>query len=711
MKRARTKERQYKVSGKEALNMILRYIRKRLSEQIKAVSGIIIYLILFQILILGIPILDASVIVLGMVMVILGLAFFMEGLLLGIMPMGEEIGIKLPQKAKFGSILVIAFILGMGATLAEPAIAVLKVAGGSVLAWQAPLLFLFLNKYSAWLVGAVGIGVGIALILSMIRFLKGHSLKPYIYVMISLLLLLSLYAWIDPNLRNLLGLAWDCGGVTTGPVTVPLVLALGIGISHVANRGGSNTEGGFGVVTMASLGPVIAVIILGIIFSYMVPAPMTDVDFFSSSNPRKSFLFENDQQMKDYAVAKASLDAQLRVFNDDESALMSYVSELGRDEDRIHSVFGSRAAFRGWLLQNGSEELKKEYSDLILGSFEGLPQSGQSLNRQGIFYFIKNNALNALRAIVPLSLFLLGVLYIILRERLARSDEVVLGIAFAVIGMTMFGGGIELGLAKVGDQVGSNLPVAFTKMEFAEGQKLIRGFDESIIATAITTDGSQDKFFYYQDGDRMVAVPYEPENHDFAQRIYRYTPVRGPLFGNGTFSMAGIVVVLLFAFVMGYSATLAEPALNALGLTVEDITVGALKKSMLLQAVALGVGVGISLGVAKIIWNLSLFWLLAPLYLLLLIFTRFSSEEFVNIGWDSAGVTTGPITVPLVLSMGLGIGSQVGVVEGFGILSLASACPIISVLGMGLYVNYKRRAFLKEYESDEFEGSAEEIAV
>jgi len=68
----------------------------------------------------------------------------------------------------------------------------------------------------------------------------------------------------------------------------------------------------------------------------------------------------------------------------------------------------------------------------------------------------------------------------------------------------------------------------------------------------------------------------------------------------------------------------------------------------------------------------------------------------VNIGWDSAGVTTGPITVPLVLAMGLGISGQIGVVEGFGVLALASVWPVLSVLIVGLYVTMKRKAALRE---------------
>jgi hypothetical protein len=160
--------------------------------------------------------------------------------------------------------------------------------------------------------------------------------------------------------------------------------------------------------------------------------------------------------------------------------------------------------------------------------------------------------------------------------------------------------------------------------------------------------------------------------------------------------MTGIMVVLLFAFFMGYGATLAEPALNALGTTVESITVGTFKKTLLMQSVALGVGLGIALGVGKIIWDIPLVWMLAPLYTALLFVTWISTEEFVNIGWDSAGVTTGPITVPLVLAMGLGIGTQSGVVEGFGILAIASVCPILSVLLVGLWVTARRQAVLAE---------------
>jgi hypothetical protein len=98
-----------------------------------------------------------------------------------------------------------------------------------------------------------------------------------------------------------------------------------------------------------------------------------------------------------------------------------------------------------------------------------------------------------------------------------------------------------------------------------------------------------------------------------------------------------------------------------------------------------GVGCGIALGLTKLIFDLPLVWLIVPPYLLAAALTAVSSEEFVNVAWDSAGVTTGPITVPLVLAMGIGFGNATQAVEGFGILCLASIGPIISVLLTGLW--------------------------
>jgi hypothetical protein len=194
--------------------------------------------------------------------------------------------------------------------------------------------------------------------------------------------------------------------------------------------------------------------------------------------------------------------------------------------------------------------------------------------------------------------------------------------------MIIFNLGLSYGLSKLGGQSGGLVPAAFLQLESVEGS---------------------------------------------------------PLY----FLSLGLLIALSFAWFLGFGATLAEPALNALGFTVENLTHGSFKKSTLMYAVSLGVATGISIGVAKIIFDIPIAYLVIPGYLIAIVLTIFSTEEFVNIAWDSAGVTTGPVTVPLVLAMGLGFGNAMGAVEGFGILSMASVGPIIFVLSAGIYSRWK----------------------
>ena len=165
----------------------------------------------------------------------------------------------------------------------------------------------------------------------------------------------------------------------------------------------------------------------------------------------------------------------------------------------------------------------------------------------------------------------------------------------------------------------------------------------------------------------------------------------------------GILIALAFAWILGFGATLVEPALNALGLTVENLTNGAFRKATLMYAVSLGVAFGITIGVVKIIYGIPIFYLVLPGYIAAIVLTALSNEEFVNVAWDSAGVTTGPVTVPLVLAMGLGLGDAVSAVEGFGILAMASIGPIIAVLATGLYVQWaaKRRHEQEELAAED----------
>jgi len=529
--------KQLQLTSDNIYRLLTPYVSVRLWDQVRAVVPLGLYLVLFQLLILRQTVSDSWVIAAGMSAAIVGLMLFMEGLKLGLMPFGEEIGNKLPRHVTLPVVLVVAFLLGIGVTFAEPAIGALKTVGSIVNPTRAPYLWALLNQWSGVLVLVVGMGVGLAAVLGTLRFLNNWSLKPFIYLTLAPLLGLTFVAMNDDNMAKIIGLAWDCGAVTTGPVTVPLVLSLGIGIAS-AGGGGRSSLSGFGIVTLASLFPVLGV--LGLSFYIVSTVPV------------------------DTILAAATSVAQ-------------------------------SASSTVWYEQSPWSE--------VVGGF---------------------------RAIVPLVLFLLIILKLVLREKVHEVGIVTYGLVLCVLGMIVFNLGLSYGLSKLGTQSGSIIPGAFTQLDHIKGTPL-----------------------------------------------YLYE--------------VGIGIALFFAWALGFGATLAEPALNALGITVENLTNGVFKKRMLLYAVSIGVGFGIAVGVLKIIFDIPIGGLLIGGYLVTLILTFFASEEFVNIAWDSAGVTTGPVTVPLVLAMGLGFGDAVDAVEGFGILSMASVGPILSVLGTGVWVQYRAR--------------------
>ena len=521
-----------KLQSADIYNLLAPYFNVRLIEQVKAVFPLAIYLILFQILILRQPVQEAVLITGGLGAVILGLMVFMEGLKLGLMPFGEVIGTNLPKKSPLPVVLLIAFLLGIGVTFAEPAIGALQAVGSIVNVEKAPYLRTLLGEWAGTLVLVVGMGVGLAAVLGTSRFLYNWSLKPMIYMALVPTIGLTVYCMQDPDLAKILGLAWDCGAVTTGPVTVPLVLALGIGIAASGGKGESSLSG-FGIVTLASLFPIIAVLCLAV-----------------------------------------------------------YVSTVTTPEAIIAAAQASTAvaAVPAWHELTPWAEIK-----------------------------------GGAQAIIPLVIFLFLVLKLVLREKVQEAGILTYGLVLCVTGMMIFNVGLSYGLAKLGEQSGSMVPAAFKGIEAVAGSPL-----------------------------------------------YTYA--------------LGIFIAGIFAWLLGFGATLAEPALNALGQTVETLTNGSFKKTTLMYAVSIGVGFGLTLGVMKIIFEWPIAYMVIVGYTIGIVLTALSSEEFVNVAWDSAGVTTGPITVPLVLAMGLGFGNAVEAVEGFGILSMASICPIVSVLITGLWV-------------------------
>ncbi|MEF8699837.1 MAG: DUF1538 domain-containing protein [Candidatus Accumulibacter sp. UW20] len=508
------------------------YVSFRFVEQMRAVLPLALMLIGFQALALRTSLLDTESVALGIFSVITGLMIFTEGVKYGLMPFAENVGFEMPGRTHPSVLLLFSMLLGAAATFAEPAIGALQAAASAVSPERAPWLRQLLGPYVGWLVLAVAGGVGLAVSVGILRMMFGWQLKKMILLIVPPALLLTAWCAQQPELAPVIGLAWDCGGITTGPVTVPLVLAMGVGVAASTGRS-DNPLSGFGIVTLASIFPVLTVLCTAI-----------------------------------------------------------YLTSEGASA--IRPVLPPELA--GW-------EQQTPYAEII----------------------------GALRAIVPLVLLLVLVQTQLLGQKIRQRNVFVYGISTAVAGMVLFNLGLTAGLVALGEQAGTNVPWAFST-------------------------------------HRISGAP----------ALYPFA--------------LGIAMTLLFAFAIGYGATIAEPALNAMGMTVENLTSGAFRKRMLIRAVAVGVGIGAALGVSRILFDLPLWGLLMAGYTLALALTIASREEIVNLAWDSAGVTTGPVTVPLLLALGIGLGEAVKASDGFGILAMCSIGPIVSVLATGLWIDLERRA-------------------
>jgi len=686
-------KKRLKIPFVEALSMLLKYAWLRIKEQIKSVAFIILYLVVFQTLVLGVPLANALGTAGGITLVVFGLTFFLEGLILGLMPLGERVGVKMPQRVGITIIAIFGLILGFGATLAEPAISALRTAGSSITAWDSPLLYMLLEPYSNWLIISVGVGVGIAVALGMFRFYYNWSIKPLIYIIIPVLLILSVIAYYNDNLSKIIGLAWDCGAVTTGAVTVPLVLALGIGVSRSSNKG-QGSSGGFGIILLASAFPILAVLILGFFLNTSVPAPTNERTFFSIENRDNALrVFENEEKLQKHSFSHASEVGRKSFFGNDETYNATLLSIKNSD---VQKKYLGSISLSDWLKTKASDNERK-----IIPNVDNI---NKEVSATSLSTVIKEETIGGIRAVIPLSLLLLIVLVLFLKEKIRFKDEVATGIVFTLIGMILLTAGIRLGLASLGGEVGGELPRAFAKEDKFIDKVVINNFDTLLLFQGISQDGSTKTYFnMIGENDQLTKVEFSNDNYNKETKQYEHILTQAPLFGK-QLTVLGLILVLIFAFGMGFGATLAEPALNALGLTVENLTAGAIKQKQIINIVSLGVGIGIVLGFARILFDLPLIWLIVPPYLLLIILSVFSEEEYTAMAWDSGGVTTGPVTVPLVLAMGLSIGGALNMADGFGILALASAFPIITVLSFGLYKKAQQKRSINNNLNEENHG-------
>ena len=231
---------------------------KKLSEATVSVLPVTaIVLVLSFTPLVSLSLTETITFIVSALLLILGMALFNLGADIAMTPMGEQIGSGLSKSGKFNTLLIVGFVMGMLITVAEPDL--------SVLANQVP----FIDSTALTL--TIGVGVGLFLILGIIKIVFRVELsKMLIFFYAMLFALVSIL--IVGGKENFLPLAFDSGGVTTGPITVPFIMALGVGVANALGDK-RDRENSFGFIALCSIGPILAVMILGALFPGEAVAP------------------------------------------------------------------------------------------------------------------------------------------------------------------------------------------------------------------------------------------------------------------------------------------------------------------------------------------------------------------------------------------------------------------------------------------------------
>lgn len=221
--------------------------KEKLTETLKAVIPILVIVLLLCFSIAPIPTSVLMTFLLGAILLIIGMLFFNVGVELSMTPMGERTGSIITKSKNVLIIILISFIMGFVITISEPDL--------QVLAQQVPSI------PNLTLILAVAIGVGVFLVLAILRMLFGIALS---HLLVFFYIIIFVLAFFVP--KDFLSVAFDSGGVTTGPMTVPFIMAFGVGISAIRSDQRA-ADDSFGLVSMCSVGPILAVLILGLIYN------------------------------------------------------------------------------------------------------------------------------------------------------------------------------------------------------------------------------------------------------------------------------------------------------------------------------------------------------------------------------------------------------------------------------------------------------------
>jgi nitrogen regulatory protein PII len=439
----------------------------------------------------------------GLGIVAVGLAIFLQGLEIGIFPVGESLARDFAKSGWITWILIFGFLIGFGTTVAEPALTVIAEKAASISSGR-------IDAFTLRMV--VALSVGFAILLGVYRIIKGHPIHYYIIVGYILVVGVTFFA---P--KEIIGLAYDLGGVTTSTVTVPLVAALGIGLAS-SIKGRNPIIDGFGLIAFASLTPMIFVQVYGV-----------------------------------------------------------YVYTFGEVKDVAQVVVQATASVSTTI------------------SFES----------------VLSGILAVVLDVIPILLIIGFFQYGVLKKSIENLKTVVLGFCLVIFGLYAFILGLEMGLFSLGETMAYQL----TKSD-------------------------------------------------------------------------SVFIIYAFAFTIGFSTTMAEPALMAIAKKAKEISDGKINDFVLRLFVAFGVAIGIALGAFRIVDGGHIHYYIIVGYIVVIILTFIAPKYIIAIAYDSGGVTTSTVTVPLVAALGIGLASNIEgrnpLVDGFGLIAFASLFPMITVMLYGV---------------------------
>ena len=428
---------------------------------------------------------------------VVGMALFNLGADMAMTPMGEQVGSGLPKSGKFGVLLLVCFIMGVCVTIAEPDL--------SVLASQVAEII-----NGTTLIFTIGLGVGVFLVLGVLRVvfrLNLAHLMTFFY-----LLLFALAALIvESGNGSFLPLAFDSGGVTTGPITVPFIMSLGVGVS-AALGDKHDRESSFGFIALCSIGPILAVMFLGLFADGSI-----------------------DYRLPDYSMGAGF------------SEIMQTI---------VHT--GGEVAM----------------------------------------------------AVLPIVAFFFLLQFLVLKLPKRRIIQIIVGVFYTFFGLVIFLAAVSIGFVPLGYKMGTQL------------------------------------------------AAQEP------------------------------ILLVLFAFLLGVTVVLAEPAIHVLNKQVESVTGGAVRKRSMLVALSAGVGVAIALSVIRAMYDFSILYYLIPGYFISLGLSFFVPKIYTAIAFDSGGVASGPLTSSFILPFLVGVcavlqGESKILLDAFGLVSMVAMTPLISIQVLG----------------------------